>query len=90
MKILICKLLLSCSAVSPVIAGDSWAMLRDRMLFSGQFVIEEPDTTLIRDLFADDCCLSFNSQMHHVLYPSGPPDARDYVLLNAKSEISTN
>lgn len=56
-----CALLLSCFAVSPAIAGDSRGMLRDRILFSGQFVIEEPDTALLRDFFGDVCWLS--SQM---------------------------
>jgi hypothetical protein len=84
---LICTLLLSCFAASPANPGDSRGMLRDRLLFSGQFVIEEPDTTLIRDLFADDCC--FKSQMRHssVLHPSGLPDVHDYVLLNPKGVV---
>jgi hypothetical protein len=87
---LICTLLLSCFAASPANAGDSRGMLRDRLLFSDEFIIEEPDTTLLRDFFADDCC--FNSQMRHssVLQPSGPPDVRDYVLLNPKGEVPSN
>jgi hypothetical protein len=89
MRVVICALLLSCFSVSPAIAGESRGMLRD-LLFSGQFVIEEPDTTLIRDFFADDC--SFDSRMRHsnVLHLSGPPDVQDYVLLNPKGEVPGN
>jgi hypothetical protein len=47
MKIVTCALLLSCFAVSPAIARDSGETLRDRILFSGQFVIEVPGTTLL-------------------------------------------
>jgi hypothetical protein len=87
---LICTLLLICFAASLANAGDSRGMLRDRLLFSSQFMIEEPDTTLIRDFFADDCC--FNSQMSHssVLHPSGPPVVQDYVLINPKGEVPSN
>jgi hypothetical protein len=46
MKIVACALSLSCFAVSPAIAGDSRGMLRDRVLFSGQLAIKEPNTTL--------------------------------------------
>jgi hypothetical protein len=65
-------------------------MLRDRVLLSGQFMIEEPDTTLIHEFFADDCC--FNSQMHHssVLHPSGTPVVQDYVPINPKGEVPSN
>jgi hypothetical protein len=59
MKIFICSLLLSCSAVSSGSAGVSDEMLRDRLVLCGQFVINDPDPLIIRDV-TDDCCRSGN------------------------------
>jgi len=86
MKIVTSALSLSCFAVSPAIAGDG--LLRDRALFGGQFVIEEPDTTLLRDFFGDDCCL--NSQMRHCPASLQPPGCARLRVLNPKGEVPGN
>jgi hypothetical protein len=88
MKIVTCALLPSCFAVSPAIAGDSRGMLRDCVHFGGQFVIEEPDTTLLRDFFGDDCCL--NSQMRHCPASLQPPGCARLRVLNPKGEVPGN
>jgi hypothetical protein len=43
MKNFICALFLSCVAAAPAIAGDAGEMLRDRLTFCSQFVIDHPD-----------------------------------------------
>jgi hypothetical protein len=49
MKILACLLMLCCfTAVSS--AGDSTEMLRQRLIFCDQFLIEHPHPAVLRDL----------------------------------------
>jgi hypothetical protein len=90
MRIIVCVLLLGSIAASHVAARDSRGMLRDRLLFGGQFVIEEPDTALISDLFADDCCFSDRIYHSNVLHHASPQDVQDSVLLNPKGEFPGN
>jgi hypothetical protein len=55
MKNFICSLLLSCVAAAPAIGGDAGEILRDRLIFCNQFVIEEPGPAVSREsLFF--CC----------------------------------
>jgi hypothetical protein len=49
MKILVCSLMLSCYVASSAAAGDSQQMLRDRLLFCGQFEIQGLDAMLIQN-----------------------------------------
>jgi hypothetical protein len=61
MRIFICTLLLAYFAVSVAPATNSREMERDRLLFSDQFIVEEPDASLTRSLFLDDCCFDFQT-----------------------------
>ena len=67
MKNSICSLMLSCVAAAPAIGGDTGEMLRDRLIFCNQFVIEDPDPAVIRQI-PFSCC-QFGRRGHdcHVL-----------------------
>jgi len=45
----VCSLMLSCFTAVLASAGDSTEMLRDRLIFCNQFVIEHPYPVLLRD-----------------------------------------
>jgi hypothetical protein len=47
--------MLGCLTVVSALAGDSEAMLRERLILCNQFVIEEPGTELIPDM-TRYCC----------------------------------
>jgi hypothetical protein len=49
MKGLACSLTLCCCAVSSASGGDSAEMLRERLMFCSQFVIEEPAPAIAKD-----------------------------------------
>jgi hypothetical protein len=53
MKILACSLMLCCCAVSLASGRDSAEMLRERLIFCSQFVIEEPGPAIVRDSARD-------------------------------------
>jgi hypothetical protein len=86
MRIVVCALLVGCLTASQAVARDSRGMLRDRMTFSGQFIIEEPDTSLMRDLFADDCCFSDRIYHSNALHYATSHDVPD----NPKGEFPGN
>jgi hypothetical protein len=48
MKI-VCSLMLTCMTAVSALAGDSAEMLRDRLIFCNQFVIEDPYPAILRD-----------------------------------------
>ena len=66
MKNFICALLLSSFAAAPAIAGDTGEMLRDRLIFCSQFVIDHPDPAVIP---SPSFCCRFGLRGHncHVL-----------------------
>ena len=67
MKNFICALLLSCIAVAPAIAGDAGEMLRDRLIFCSQFVIDHPDPAVIRESPSFCCRFGLRGHNCHVL-----------------------
>jgi hypothetical protein len=85
MKVFICALLI-CVAVSPATAGNSREMLRDRLTFKGQFIIEEPDTALERGLLFDDCCFDGQIDRAGTLHFVSPQDMTNYRQGDIKGE----
>ena len=61
MKI-VCSLMLSCFTAVSALAGDSAEMLRDRLSFCRQFVIEDPDPVILRD--STLYCCRFGNRVH--------------------------
>ena len=55
MKNLVCLLMLSCCAASSAFSRDSAERLRERLIFCGQFVIEDPGPVVVQDT-THDCC----------------------------------
>ena len=49
MKLLAYTLMLCCCAAATAAGGDSREMNRDRLIICSQFVIDDPDYTMIRD-----------------------------------------
>jgi hypothetical protein len=62
MKILAYALMLCCYVASSAIGGDSREMNRERLIVCSQFVIEEPDLTMVRD--ATRYCCRFSNWAH--------------------------
>jgi hypothetical protein len=62
MKILVCSLVLCCCAAASATGADSAEMLRDRLLFCSQFVIEDPDPAIVRD--STRYCCRFANRAH--------------------------
>jgi hypothetical protein len=54
MKI-VCALMLTCTTAVSALAGDSAELLRDRLIFCNQFVIEHPESPTVRDS-TQYCC----------------------------------
>jgi hypothetical protein len=67
MKNFTCSLMLSCVAAAPAIGGDAGEMLRNRLIFCNQFVIEHPDPAVITQ--PPFSCCRFGRRGHdcHVL-----------------------
>jgi hypothetical protein len=55
----VCALMLSCLIAVSALAGDSAEMLRDRLIFCSQFVIEDPDLRMLQDT-TQYCCRMAN------------------------------
>lgn len=53
MKTLACSLILCCCAVSLASGRDSAEVLRERLIFCSQFVIEEPGSAIVLDSTRD-------------------------------------
>jgi hypothetical protein len=51
----VCALMLTCMAAVSALAGDSAEMLRERLIFCNQFVIEDPYPGIVRDS-VQSCC----------------------------------
>jgi hypothetical protein len=66
MKNFICALMLSCAAV-PAIGGDTGEMLRDRLIFCNQFVIEDPGPAVIAESLFFCCRFAHQGHDCHVL-----------------------
>jgi hypothetical protein len=62
MKSLVCSLTLYCYAAFPAIGGDSSEMLRERLLFCSQFVIEDPGPTITHN--SERYCCRFANRGH--------------------------
>ena len=60
MKILVCLLMLCCSAAPAAFGRDSPERLRERVIFCSQFVIEHPGPAVVRDR-TRDCCWFANT-----------------------------
>jgi len=54
MKI-VCTLTLTCTIAVSALAGEPAEMLRDRLIFCHQFVIEHAESPMVRD-FTQYCC----------------------------------
>jgi hypothetical protein len=55
MKSLVFLLMLCCCATSSAFGRDSAERLRERIIFCGQFVIEDPGPVVVQDT-THDCC----------------------------------
>jgi hypothetical protein len=62
----VCSLMLSCFTAVSALAGDSAEMLRDRLSFCRQFVIEDPDPAILRD---STLCCRFGNRGHDCHVP---------------------
>jgi len=59
------SLMLSCFTAASALAGDSAEMLRDRLIFCNQFVIEDPYPPIVQ-VFPDstDYCCRLGNRVH--------------------------
>ena len=62
MKIILSSLMLSCAAASSATSGDSMEMLRDRLVFCNQFIIEDPFPAIAAD--PTRYCCRFANRVH--------------------------
>ena len=59
----VCALMLTCMTTVSALAGDSAEMLRDRLIFCNQFVIEEPYPAIVQD--STPHCCRFANRLHN-------------------------